>query len=120
MSRGKRPKLEKFSKNPTSADTSAPHRFLVGDRVVYRRRVGGGAALEGLHGQVIYRDSTEAPYTVEFDEAIDGGITDERAIEHGILPRAERGWFCQEANLEPEETDYGPPHGGEREKEGST
>ena len=109
--------MENFSKEQISIPPSLPgafggeaspppHRFSVGDRVIYRRRRAGCAELDGHHKHVIYKDNTDAPYTVEFDEPIGIGITDERAIENGILPRHEQGWFCMEANLDPEE-EYG-------------
>ena len=70
--------------------------------MIYRKRLAGCADLDGRHGRVIYVDNTDAPYTVEFDEPIGIGITDDRAIENGILPQHGQGWFCMEANLLPE------------------
>ena len=41
--------------------------------------------------------------TVEFDKPFYEGVTDYRTRDIGYEPKLNRGWFCLEENLEPEE-----------------
>lgn len=77
-------------------------KFAVGDRVVYNAREAGVGWMNGMHGTVIYVDGTRCPYTVEFDEKLVGGVTDERAARGSFKPRYGQSWFCREENLEME------------------
>ena len=74
-------------------------KFKIGDRVIYRPVHSGNGCLNGEHGTVIYVDTTEAEYTVEFDEQFPDGITDYRTRARGYEPRPFCGWFCKEENL---------------------
>ena len=78
------------------------HKFRVGDRVVYYARNFGDGFLNGKHGTVIYVDGTRCPYTVEFDDEIEEGLTDNRVLKVGIIPRRWHSRFCREENLETE------------------
>lgn len=78
-------------------------KYKIGDRVVYRPKRTGNGWLDGWHGTVIYVDTQSACYTVEFDKPFYEGVTDYRARDIGIEPKVNRGWFCLEENLEPEE-----------------
>ena len=72
-------------------------KFRVGDRVVYHPRVFGNTDIDGWEGVVIFVDSTHCPYTVRFDEAWIGGMTEQR-VGH-IARNSMRCWFCREENL---------------------
>lgn len=78
------------------------HKFRVGDRVIYHAKNYGDGFLNGKHGTVIYVDGTRCPYTVEFDDAIEEGLTDNRVLKVGIIPRRWQSRFCREENLVPE------------------
>ncbi|MBR0443662.1 MAG: hypothetical protein IIX15_04910 [Clostridia bacterium] len=72
-------------------------RFAVGDRVVYRANEYGNSDIDGWEGVVIFVDGTACPYTVRFDEAWLGGMSEERL---GNRERnSMRCWFCREENL---------------------
>lgn len=72
-------------------------KFKVGDRVVYHPRVFGNADIDGWEGVVIFVDGTHCPYTVRFDAAWIGGMTEQR-VGH-IARNSMRCWFCREENL---------------------
>ena len=74
-------------------------KYKVGGRVVYRANETGNTELNGEVGTVIGIDSTEAPYTVRFDNSIYGMGTDERFYKVG-QPRG-HDWFCKEEHLSP-------------------
>ena len=75
------------------------HKFAIGDRVIYNPVRSGNGWLTGEHGTVIYIDSQEACYTVEFDRQFYEGVTDYRTRERGYEPKYSCGWFCKEENL---------------------
>lgn len=79
-------------------------KFKVGDRVVYNAREAGCGWMNGMRGTVVFVDGTRCPYTVEFDDKLPGGLTDERVKTKRYVPVSGRHWFCQEANLEREGT----------------
>ena len=63
------------------------HKFAIGDRVIYNPVRSGNGWLTGEHGTVIYIDSQEACYTVEFDRQFYEGVTDFRTRERGYEPK---------------------------------
>lgn len=73
-------------------------RFAVGDRVIYRANEYGNSDIDGWEGVVIFVDGTACPYTVRFDEAWLGGMTEERLGNKEA--NSGRCWFCKECNLE--------------------
>ena len=81
-----------------------PHKFKVGDRVIYRPIKAGNPDLAGWHGMITFIDSQEACYTVELDDAYIEGMTDERARQNGYEPKRGHSWFAREENLIRERT----------------
>ena len=73
-------------------------RFAVGDRVVYHPNVYGNADIDGWIGTIIYIDHTAIPYTVRFDVAWCGGMSEERVASKDS--NSMRCWYCREENLE--------------------
>ena len=73
-------------------------RFAVGDRVVYHPNVYGNADIDGWVGTIIYIDDTAIPYTVRFDVAWCGGMSEERVAAKDSTSM--RCWYCREENLE--------------------
>lgn len=72
-------------------------RFAVGDRVVYHPNVYGNADIDGWVGTIIYIDHTAIPYTVRFDVAWCGGMSEERVAAKDS--NSMRCWYCREENL---------------------
>lgn len=73
-------------------------KFRIGDRVVYRANEYGNSDIDGWEGVVIFVDGTACPYTVRFDEAWIGGMTEQRV--GNIAKNSGRCWFAKECNLE--------------------
>jgi DNA-binding CsgD family transcriptional regulator/uncharacterized coiled-coil protein SlyX len=73
-------------------------RFAVGDRVVYHPNTYGNADIDGWVGTIIYIDHTDIPYTVRFDVAWCGGMSEERVAARDSTSM--RCWYCREENLE--------------------
>jgi hypothetical protein len=73
-------------------------RFAVGDRVVYHPNTYGNADIDGWVGTIIYIDHTAIPYTVRFDVAWCGGMSEERVAARDSTSM--RCWYCREENLE--------------------
>lgn len=91
----------------TAAESKATA-FAVGDRVMYHANVYGNADIDGWIGEVIYVDGTHCPYTVRFDEAWVGGMTEERLTD--TRENFMRCWFCREENLSPVEKTKSKEH----------
>lgn len=72
-------------------------KYAVGDRVVYRANEYGNSDIDGWEGTVIFVDGTACPYTVRFDAAWLGGLTEDRTGNANA--NSMRCWFCREENL---------------------
>ena len=79
------------------SEKKSPHRFKVGDRVIYH--VGSGVGydmLDGRVGTVIGVDTSNLPYTVEFDEEFPDAMED---LFFGGKPG--HCWCCADERLSP-------------------
>lgn len=79
------------------SDKKSPHRFKVGDRVIYHVASGVGYdVLDGCVGTVIGVDSSNLPYTVEFDDEFPDAMED-------MFFGGEKGhcWCCSSERLTP-------------------
>ena len=77
-------------------------KYAIGDRVIYRAREFGNTDIDGWEGIVIFVDGTACPYTVRFDEAWIGGLTELRV--GSLAKNSMRCWFAKECNLEAAES----------------
>lgn len=79
------------------SEKKSPHRFKVGDRVIYHVASGVGYdVLDGCVGTVIGVDSSNLPYTVEFDDEFPDAMED-------MFFGGEKGhcWCCSSERLTP-------------------